>query len=116
MAIFKEYENKILKQFSIANRDNEDNFCETCQNVERSDEAIKDVITDIPILINNNYKFKCTNKSDLEWFFNMESLSKKKWRRNSLTKDGKFILKEIKNHITHIFHWLKTSFKSALDL
>tara|TARA_B100000575_G_scaffold145826_1_gene116394 strand:- start:462 stop:602 length:141 start_codon:yes stop_codon:yes gene_type:complete len=45
----------------------------------------------------------------------MQSLSKKEWDKDSLTKEGKFILKEIKDHITHILEWLKISLTSALD-
>ena len=105
-----------MKHFTIAYKDNEDNFCEICEYAERSDEAIKNAINDIPLLKNNNYIYRCTNESDLEWLSNMESLSKKEWDRDSLTKEGKFILKEIKSHIIHIFQWLKFSLKSSLDL
>tara|TARA_B100000614_G_scaffold236139_1_gene233454 strand:- start:347 stop:664 length:318 start_codon:yes stop_codon:yes gene_type:complete len=105
-----------LKHFTIAYKDNEDNFCEICEYAERSDEAIKNAINDIPLLKNNNYIYRCTNESDLEWLSNMESLSKKEWDRDSLTKEGKFILKEIKGHIIHILQWLKSSLKSSLDL
>ncbi len=105
-----------MKHFTIAYKDNEDNFCEICEYAERSDEAIKNAINDIPLLKNNNYIYRCTNESDLEWLSNMESLSKKEWDRDSLTKEGKFILKEIKGHIIHIFQWLKSSLKSSLDL
>ena len=113
----KEYKVKSLKHFTIAYRDNDDNVCEICEYAERSDEAIKNAINDIPLLNKNNtYIFRCTNESDLEWLSNMQSFTKKEWDRDSLTKEGKFILKEIKNHITHIFHWLKISFKSGLDL
>ena len=106
-----------MKHFTIAYKDNDDNFYEICEYAERSDEAIKNAINDIPILKNNNnYIFRCTNESDLEWLSNMDSLNKKEWNINSLNKEGKFILKEIKDHITHIFYWLKTSLKSALDL
>ena len=106
-----------MKHFTIAYKDNDDNFCEICEYAEKSDEAIKNAIRDIPILKNNrNSIFRCTNESDLEWLSNMETLSKKGWDRDSLTEEGMFILNEIKDHITHIFHWLKTSLKSALDL
>ena len=105
-----------MKHFTIAYKDNEDNFCEICEYAERSDEAIKNAINDIPLLKNNNYIYRCTNESDLEWLSNMESLSKKEWDRDSLTKEGKFILKEIKGHINHILQWLKSSLKSSLDL
>ena len=105
-----------MKHFTIAYKDNDDNFCEICEYAERSDEAIKNAINDIPILKNNNYIYRCTNESDLEWLSNMESLSKKEWDRDSLTKEGKFILKEIKGHIIHILQWLKSSLKSSLDL
>ena len=105
-----------MKHFTIAYKDNEDNFCEICEYAERSDEAIKNAINDIPLLKNNNYIYRCTNESDLEWLSNMESLSKKEWNRDSLTKEGKFILKEIKGHIIHILQWLKSSLKSSLDL
>ncbi len=105
-----------MKYFTIAYKDNDDNFCEICEYAERSDEAIKNATNDIPILKNNNYIYRCTNESDLEWLSNMESLSKKEWDRDSLTKEGKFILKEIKGHIIHILQWLKSSLKSSLDL
>ena len=105
-----------MKHFTIAYKDNNDNFCEICEYAERSDEAIKNAINDIPILKkNNNYIFRCTNESDLEWLTNMESLNKKEWNKDSLTKEGKFILKEIKEHLTHIFYWLKTSLISAIE-
>ena len=106
-----------MKHFTIAYKDENNNFCEICEYAERSDDAIKNAIKDIPILKNNsNYIFRCTNESDLEWLYNIKSFSKKEWDRDSLTKEGKFILKEFKDHITHIFHWLKTSIKKALDL
>tara|TARA_Y100000589_G_scaffold4478_1_gene3971 strand:+ start:344 stop:664 length:321 start_codon:yes stop_codon:yes gene_type:complete len=105
-----------LKHFTIAYKDNNDNFCEICEYAERSDEAIKNAINDIPILKNNNnYIFRCTNESDLEWLTKMESLNKKEWNKDSLTREGKFILKEIKEHLTHIFYWLKTSLISAIE-
>ena len=101
-----------MKHFTITYKDNDDNFCEICEYAERSDEAIKNAINDIPLLKkNNNYIFRCTNESDLEWLTNKESFNEKKWDRDSLNKEGRFILKEIKNHITHIFDWLKTSLK-----
>ena len=106
-----------MKHFTIAYKDNDDNISEICEYAERSDEAIKNAINDIPILKNNNhYIFRCTNESDLEWLSNSERLIKKEWDRDSLNKEGKFILKEIKDHMTHIFHWLKSSFKSKLKL
>ena len=105
-----------MKHFTIAYKDNDDNFCEICEYAERSEEAIKNAINDIPLLkMNNNYIFRCTNESDLEWLTKMESVSIKEWDRDSLNEEGKFILKEIKVHITHIFHWLKTSLKSTLN-
>ena len=105
-----------MKHFTIAYKDNDDNFCEICEYAERSDEAIKNAINDIPLLKNNNYIYRCTNESDLEWLSNMESLSKKEWDRDSLTKEGNFILKEIKGHMIHILQWLKSSLKSSLNL
>lgn len=106
-----------MKHFTIAYKDSDDNFCEICEYAERSDEAIKNAINDIPILKNNNnYIFRCTNESDLEWLNNMENLSKKEWDRDLLTKEGKFILKGIKDHIIHIFYWLKTSLRGVLEL
>tara|TARA_Y100000589_G_scaffold282985_1_gene280773 strand:+ start:250 stop:570 length:321 start_codon:yes stop_codon:yes gene_type:complete len=106
-----------LKHFTIAYKDNDDKFYEICEYAERSDEAITNAINDIPILKDNeNNIFRCTNESDLEWLNKMESLNKKEWDRDSLTKEGKFILREIKDHITHIFDWLKISLKSSLDL
>ena len=103
-----------MKHFTIAYKDENNNFCEICEYAERSDDAIKNAIKDIPILKNNsNYIFRCTNESDLEWLNKMESSHKKEWDRNSLTEEGKFILKEIKDHIAHIFHWIKTSLIST---
>ena len=105
-----------MKHFTIAYNDDDDNFYEICEYAERSDEAIKNAIKDIPTLKNaNNHIFRCTNESDLEWLFQMESLSKEEWNRDLLTKEGRNILKGIKDHITHIFLWLKTSLKSILD-
>ncbi len=106
-----------MKHFTIAYKDDNDNFCEICEYAERSDEAIKNAINDIPVLKNNNnYIFRCTNESDLEWLYKMESLSTKKWDRDSLNKEAKFILKEVRNQITHIFHWLKTYLKSESEI
>ena len=106
-----------MKHFTIAYKDNDDNVCEICEYAERSDEAIKNAIDDIPILKNNNnYIFRCTNESDLEWLSNIENLNKKEWDRESLTKEGKLILIEIKDYIIHILLWLKNSLKSTLEL
>ena len=43
-----------MKHFTIGYKDNDDNICEICEYAERSDEAIKNAINDIPILKNNN--------------------------------------------------------------
>lgn len=104
-----------MKHFTIAYEDDNSNFCEICEYAERSDEAINNAINDIPILKNNNYILRCTNESDLEWLSNVKSLNRKEWNRDLLDKEGRFILKEIKNHITHIIYWLKTSLKSTFD-
>ena len=92
---------------TIASKDNDDNLCEICEYTERSYEAIRNILI---LKNNNNYIFRCTNKSDLEWLSKMESLSKKEWDGDSLTREGKLILKEIKDHIIHIFHWFKHLF------
>tara|TARA_Y100000589_G_scaffold326655_1_gene366822 strand:- start:1059 stop:1379 length:321 start_codon:yes stop_codon:yes gene_type:complete len=106
-----------LKHFTIAYKDKDNNFCEICEYAERSEEAIKNAINDIPILKkNNNYIYRCTNESDLEWLFKMKNLNKKDWDKDLLIKEGKFILKEIKDHLTHIYSWLKTSLKNSLSL
>tara|TARA_Y100001978_G_scaffold161311_1_gene147604 strand:+ start:82 stop:402 length:321 start_codon:yes stop_codon:yes gene_type:complete len=106
-----------LKHFTIAYKDDKNNVLEICEYAERSDEAIKNAIKDIPILKNNNnYIFRCTNESDLEWLYNMETLQKKEWDRDSLTKEGKFILVEIRDHINHIFYWLKNSIMRAVGI
>ena len=116
MSIIKNIRLIILKHFTIAYKDEKNNFCEICEYAERSDEAIKNAMTDIPILKNNdNYIFRCTNESDLEWLTKMESFSKKEWDKDLLTEEGKFILKEIKDHLTHIYYWLKSSIKSTID-
>ena len=83
-----------MKHFTIAYKDKDDNFCEICEYTKKSDEAIKNAIKDIPILKNNdNYIFRCTNESDLEWLTNMENFKKKEWDGDSLLKESKFILK-----------------------
>ncbi len=106
-----------MKHFTIAYKDKDNNFCEICEYAERSEEAIKNAINDIPILKkNNNYIYRCTNESDLEWLFKMKNLNKKDWDKDLLIKEGKFILKEIKDHLTHIYSWLKTSLKNSLSL
>ena len=46
----------------------------------------------------------------------METLQKKEWDRDSLTKEGKFILVEIRDHINHIFYWLKNSIMRAVGI
>ena len=106
-----------MKHFTIAYKDNHNNFCEICEYAERSDEAIRNAINDIPTLKNNNnHIFRCTNESDLEWLCKIESFSKKEWDKDSLTKEGKLIFKEIKEHLTHIIYWLKNSLRSALNI
>ena len=45
----------------------------------------------------------------------MESYSRKGQDKDSSKKKGGFLLKEIKIEITDLFHWLKISFKSALN-
>ena len=106
-----------MKNFTITHRGIDNNIYEMCECAGRSNEAIKNAINDILILKNtNNYIIRCTNESNLEWLFNIKSTIKKDLDRNSLTEAGKFILKEIKDHITQIFHWLKNSLISALDL
>ena len=85
-----------MKHFTIAYKDEDNNFCEICEYAERSEEAIKNAISDIPLLKNSNYIFRCTNESDLEWLYSIECFSKKEWDKDALTKEGKFILKEIK--------------------
>tara|TARA_Y100000589_G_scaffold220559_1_gene208175 strand:- start:2378 stop:2698 length:321 start_codon:yes stop_codon:yes gene_type:complete len=105
-----------LKHFTIAYKDEEDNFFEICEYAERSDEAIKNAISDIPTLKkNNDFIFRCTNESDLEWLLKFENLNKNELDRNSLNKKGIFILKEIKDYINDVFYFLKDSFKSAVD-
>tara|TARA_B100000212_G_C27317185_1_gene508470 strand:+ start:524 stop:844 length:321 start_codon:yes stop_codon:yes gene_type:complete len=106
-----------LKHFTIAYKDKDDNFCEICEYAERSEEAIKNAINDIPILKkNNNYIYRCTNESDLEWLFKIKSLNKNDWDKDLLIKESKFILNEIKEHLTHIYAWLKTSLKNLLGI
>ena len=106
-----------MKHFTIGYKDDKNNFFEICEYAERSDEAIKNAINDIPILKrNNNYIFRCTNESDLEWLSNMETFRKKEWDKDSLIKEAKFILIEIKNHLIHISYWLKNSLRSGIDL
>ena len=103
-----------MKHFTIAYKDEKNNFCEICEYAEKSDDAIKNAINDIPFLKkNNSYIFRCTKESDLEWLYNTDNFSKKEWDRDSLAKEGKFLLKEIKSHIIHILYWLKTSLKSS---
>ena len=105
-----------MKNFTIAYKNHDNNYCEIYKYAERSDEAIKNGINNILLLKNNNhYIFRCTNESDLEWLYNNNNSSKKELYRNALTKEGRFILVEIKDHIAHILHFLKSYLKSALD-
>ena len=106
-----------MKHFTIGYKDDKNNFFEICEYAERSDEAIKNAINDIPILKRNkNYIFRCTNESDLEWLSNMETFRKKEWDKDLLIKEAKFILRDIKNHLMHIYYWLKKSLRSNIDL
>ena len=98
-----------MKHFSIAYKDYNDNFCEICEYAERSDEAIRNAIDNIPILKNNShFIFRCTNERDLECLHNMKSFNRKERDRYSQTIKGKFILKEIKNHIIYILLCIKS--------
>ena len=106
-----------MKHFTIAYKDDKNNIFEICEYAERSDEAIKNAINDIPILKrNNNYIFRSTNESDLKWLSNKETFRKKKWDRDSIIKEAKLILIEIKNHLIHFYYWLKNSLRSNIDL
>ena len=104
-----------MKHYIISQRDDDDIFCVRSECPESYFEAIKNAIIDIPTLEIINYIFRCTIERDLEWLSNMGSSNKKEWDRNSLIRDGKHTLEEIKDHITHIFYWLKTSLKFLLD-
>ena len=106
-----------MQHFTIAFKDKDNSFFDIYEYAEGSHEAIKNSINHIPILKNNNdYIFRCTNESDLEWLYKIQSFSKKECDKDSLTNEGKFILKKIKEYITHILQWMKTSLKSLLDL
>ena len=104
---------KILKHFTIAYRDDNNNSFEICEYAERSDEAIKNAVEDIPNLKNNhNYIFRCTNESDLDWLSSLGGgIAKQEWDMDSLSREGTSILKEIKEHFIHIFNWIKISLK-----
>ena len=52
-------------------------FYEICEYAGRSDEAIKNLINEILILINNNHIKRFTNENDLNGYLIFESLSKK---------------------------------------
>tara|TARA_Y100001978_G_C23680513_1_gene428775 strand:+ start:869 stop:1186 length:318 start_codon:yes stop_codon:yes gene_type:complete len=104
-----------LKHFTIAYTDEDDNFCEICEYAEKSDEAIRNAINDVPLLKNNNYIFRCTNESDLEWISTMEYFRKKELDKDSISKEGKYNLKAIKEHLAHILYWFKTSLKNSID-
>ena len=81
--------------------DDDDIFCERCDCEERSDEEIKNALIYIPTLENINYVFRWTNERDLEWLSNMGCSNKRGWDRNSLIRDGKHTLEEIKDHNSH---------------
>ena len=101
-----------MKHFTIAYTDQNNNCFEICEYAEKSDDAIKNAINDVPILKNNhNYIFRCTNESDLDWLANRENFYKKEWYMDSLSKEGRFILKEIRNHLNHILNWANVSIK-----
>ena len=79
-------------------------------------------VDNIPLPIQGeggNVHFSPATKEEinlLEWLSNKETLQKKEWDRDSLIKEGKFILVEIKDHITHIFYWLKSSLVRAFGI
>jgi len=101
-----------LKHYTISYIDDDYIFCERCKCKEISDEAIKNEIINITTLEINNYIFRCTNETDLEWLYKMGISNKKELDRNSLIREVKHTLEEIKDHITHIFYCLKISLKS----
>ena len=102
-----------MKHFTIAYRDEDNNFLEICEYAEKSDEAIKNAIKDIPFLKNNqNYIFRCTNESDLDWLMNMEGFKQKEWDKDSLYEESLYLIKGIKSHLNHIFHWLHKSLQN----
>ena len=99
-----------MKHFTIAYRDEDNNFLEICEYAEKSDEAIKNAIKDIPFLKNNqNYIFRCTNESDLDWLINMEGFKQKEWDKDSLYEESIYLIKSFKSHLNHIFNWLYKS-------
>ncbi len=105
-----------MKHFTIAYTDENNNYFEICEYAERSDEAIKNAMDDIPILKrNHDYIFRCTNESDLEWLLKMENFKQKEWNRDLLFKEGSFVLQEIRDHLTHILSWVKISLKNILE-
>ena len=86
-------------------------FYQICADTERSDEAIKYAINDIPILKPLFIYLYPLSKSDLGWLSNMEKWSKREWDKDSLTKKGRFYIKGNKINITHLFHCYKLFLK-----
>ena len=106
-----------MKHFTIGYKDSHNNLFEICEYAEKSEEAINNAMNDVPILKNNhNYIFRCTNESDLEWLSKMECVTKAKWDKESLSKEGRFVLGEIKHHLNHIISWIKISIKTHFEL
>tara|TARA_Y100000589_G_C26678623_1_gene436918 strand:- start:46 stop:354 length:309 start_codon:yes stop_codon:yes gene_type:complete len=64
-----------LKHFTIAYTNEDNEFFEICEYAEKSDEAIKNAMKDIPELKNHqDYIFRCTNESALDWLTKSEYL------------------------------------------
>ena len=101
-----------MKHFTIAYTDENNNFFEICEYAEKSDDAIKNAIKDIPFLNNHkDYIFRCTNESDLDWLTTNFSSPHKEINRKSLSKDFKEIIKSTKEYILHLFQWSLISLK-----
>ena len=101
-----------MKHFTIAYKDENNDLFEICEYAERSDDAIRNAVEDIPILKNNhNYIFRCTNESDLDWLSSLGGMTRQEWDMDSLSKEGMHILEEIRDHLTHIIKWIIFSLK-----
>ena len=106
-----------MKYFTIAFNNDKNNIFEISEYAKRSNDAIRNAIKVLPLFKkNNNFILRYINERDLKCLCDIETLQKKELNRDSLINEGKFILIEIKDHITNVFYWLRTYLMSVNDL
>ena len=70
-----------MKHFTIAYTNENNDFFEICEYAEKSDEAIRNAMKDIPELKNHqDYIFRCTNESALDWLTKSDNSKKNSFK------------------------------------